>query len=135
MHAWGLPTPLGGDALALTHAGLLPSDILTPSAYPLICLFGAKYSAYIHLCLTLRVRSRGRPRMTRGQDGSLLLSCMTLSFTTPRRVDPDAPKIPGKSIFILPSSVSLLVPEKTTFPRSPMHELAAVKEQFLSSTT
>ena len=30
----------------------------------------------------------GRPRMARGQDGSLLLSCMTLSFTTPRRFIP-----------------------------------------------
>ena len=29
-----------------------------------------------------------RPRMARGQDGSLLLSCMTLSFTTPRRFIP-----------------------------------------------
>ena len=29
-----------------------------------------------------------RPRMARGQDGSLLLSCMTLSFTTSRRFIP-----------------------------------------------
>jgi hypothetical protein len=28
--------------------------------------------------------------MTRGQDGSLCLSCMTLSFTTPRRFYPGA---------------------------------------------
>jgi hypothetical protein len=27
-------------------------------------------------------------QLTRGQDGSLLLSCMTLSFTTPRRFIP-----------------------------------------------
>jgi hypothetical protein len=31
-----------------------------------------------------------RPRMTRGQDGSLLLSCVTLPFTTPRRFYPGA---------------------------------------------
>src|SRR6266851_8426166 len=37
---------------------------------------------------TLRWRPCGRPRMTRGQDGSLLLSCVTLSFTTPRRFIP-----------------------------------------------
>src|SRR5713226_2009750 len=29
-----------------------------------------------------------RPHMARGQDGSLLLSCMTLSFTTSRRFIP-----------------------------------------------
>jgi hypothetical protein len=37
---------------------------------------------------TLRWPPRGWPRMTRGQDGSLLLSCVTLSFTTPRRFIP-----------------------------------------------
>lgn len=39
-------------------------------------------------CPTLRVRPRGCPRMARGQDGSLRLSCMTLSFTAPRRFIP-----------------------------------------------
>src|SRR6266581_3106161 len=34
---------------------------------------------------TLRWLPRGRPRKTRGQDGSLLLSCETLSFSTPCR--------------------------------------------------
>src|SRR6266849_2982187 len=37
---------------------------------------------------TLRRQPCGSPRMTRGQDGSLLLSCVTLSFTTPRRFIP-----------------------------------------------
>src|SRR5262249_51680429 len=37
---------------------------------------------------TLRWQPRGWPRMTRGQDGSLNLSCMTLPFTTPRRFIP-----------------------------------------------
>src|SRR5216683_1677462 len=37
---------------------------------------------------TLRWQPCGRPRMTRGQDGSLLLSCVTLSFSTPRRFIP-----------------------------------------------
>jgi len=37
---------------------------------------------------TLRWMPRGRPRMTRGQDGWLVLSCVTLSFTTPRRFIP-----------------------------------------------
>src|SRR2546423_8994852 len=37
---------------------------------------------------TLRWQPCGWPRMTRGQDGSLLLSRMTLSFTPPRRFIP-----------------------------------------------
>jgi len=37
---------------------------------------------------TLRLRPRDLFRMTRGQDGSLLLSCVTLSFTTRRRFSP-----------------------------------------------
>src|ERR1700730_12615146 len=37
---------------------------------------------------TLQVRPRDRPHMGRGQDGSLLLSCMNLSFTTSRRFIP-----------------------------------------------
>jgi hypothetical protein len=41
---------------------------------------------------TLRWQPHGWPRMTRDQDGSLplLLSCMTLSFTTARRLHPGA---------------------------------------------
>ena len=39
---------------------------------------------------TLRWQPCGWPCMTRGQDGSLGLSCMTLSFTTPRRFYPGA---------------------------------------------
>jgi hypothetical protein len=39
---------------------------------------------------TLRWQPYGWPRMTRGQDGSLCLSCVTLSFTTPRRFYPGA---------------------------------------------
>src|SRR5215471_19061321 len=37
---------------------------------------------------TLRVQPHDCPRMARGQDGSLRLSCMTLTFTTPRRFIP-----------------------------------------------
>jgi hypothetical protein len=37
---------------------------------------------------TLRIPSRDVLRKTRGQDGSLLLSCMTLSFTTQGRFSP-----------------------------------------------
>ena len=44
-----------------------------------------------------------RPRRARGQDGSLLLSCMTLSFTTPRRF------IPTLSEQLLPKLYSFLI--------------------------
>lgn len=44
-----------------------------------------------------------RPRRARGQDGSLLLSCMTLSFTTPRRF------IPTLSERFLPKLYSSLI--------------------------
>src|SRR5277367_1574980 len=48
---------------------------------------------------TLRWQPRGWPRMTRGQDGSLRLSCMTLSFTTPRRFHPGALSILLRLVF------------------------------------
>jgi len=38
-----------------------------------------------------------RPRMVRGQDGSLLLSCMTLAFTTSRRFSPTLSSLVGCS--------------------------------------
>ena len=41
--------------------------------------------ARTHPLSTLRRRPRGRLRMTRGQCGSLVLHCVTLSFTTPCR--------------------------------------------------
>src|ERR1035437_2048574 len=48
------------------------------------------YPAYICPFPTLQVRPlhRSHTHMGRGQDGSLLLSCMTLSFTTSRRFIP-----------------------------------------------
>src|SRR6202030_463872 len=58
--------------------GVLAFSELTISGYPAcMCLFP-----------TLQVRRCRRPHMGRGQDGSLLLSCMTLSFTTSRRFIP-----------------------------------------------
>ena len=60
---------------------------VTPSA-PRIPVFGAQYPACIYPCPTLQVQPRDCPRMARGQDGSLRLSCMTLTFTAPRRFIP-----------------------------------------------
>ena len=44
--------------------------------------FAAQYPACLFPCSTLRVLPYGQPRMTRGQDGLLILSCTTLSFAT-----------------------------------------------------
>src|SRR5262249_54719953 len=45
--------------------------------------------ACLHVPLsTLRVHPCDCPRMTQGQDGSLSLTCVTLTFTTPRRFIP-----------------------------------------------
>src|ERR1700681_708407 len=49
------------------------------------------YPACTCPCPTLRERHYCCPHMARGQDGSLLLSCMTLSFTTSRRFIPTHP--------------------------------------------
>ena len=87
IHAWGLR--LRGDAVHLryrTPPCCLPGGV-TPSASR-ISVFGAQYPACIYPCPTLQVQPHGCPRMARGQDGSLRLSCMTLSFTTPRRFIP-----------------------------------------------
>src|ERR1051325_10465424 len=55
-------------------------------------LFGALYPAYIYLCPTLRLQSCGRPRMTRGQDGSLLLILYDSFIHDSTPVYPDAPQ-------------------------------------------
>ena len=107
MHAWGLRLRRARGALAISRAPqfCLPVS-LTPSA-PLVLPFSelttSGYPAYMCPCPgfvaplfgglpggipTLQVRRRRRPHMARGQDGSLLLSCMTLSFTTSRRFIP-----------------------------------------------
>jgi len=50
--------------------------------------FAAQYPACLCPCRTLRLPPYGDLRMTRGQDGSLLLSCRTLSFPIPCRFIP-----------------------------------------------
>ena len=52
--------------------------------------FGAQYPAYRYPCPTLQVQPYDCPRMARGQGGSLLLPCTTLSFATPCRFYPGA---------------------------------------------
>ncbi len=90
MHAWDLRLRRAAARSRWRVPLCCLPDCVTPSA-PCIRDFGAHnfgYPACIYPCPTLQVRPYGRPRMARGQDGSLLLSCMTLSFTTPRRFIP-----------------------------------------------
>src|ERR1700730_6957918 len=92
MHAWGLRLRSVRSALAICRAPQYCLAVcLTPSA-PLVLAFSeltiSGYPAYMCLFPTLQVRRCRRPHMGRGQDGSLLLSCMTLSFTTSRRFIP-----------------------------------------------
>ncbi len=66
--------------LALSHHPVLPSPCVQKVG-TLNWVFEALYLARKCLCLRLRAASHGPPK-TRGQDGSLLLSCETLSFPT-----------------------------------------------------
>ena len=87
MHAWGLRLRRTAAHSRLRAPPCCLPVRETPSA-SCISVFGAHYPACVCPCPTLRVRPRGRPRMARGQDGSLRLSCVTLSFTAPRRFIP-----------------------------------------------
>lgn len=81
----------GHGVLAFSYAALLSSgwaDTVDSLILPISELTTSGYLACICPFPTLQVRRCRRPRMVRGQDGSLLLSCMTLSFTTSRRFIP-----------------------------------------------
>src|ERR1700730_13464307 len=88
----GSSTPQCRDALAITRAAVLPSGMPDTVGRHWIGFFGAHqlqgYPACTCPCPTLREQHYCCPHMARGQDGSLLLSCMTLSFTTSRRFIP-----------------------------------------------
>jgi hypothetical protein len=61
----------------------MPNDVGTP-----VAIISQLHTLPALLLSTLRWQPCGCPRMTRGRDGSLRLSFMTLSFTTPRRFIP-----------------------------------------------
>ena len=100
-HRWGLPVLVHGVSrrarglglrrvhgrLALALTAVLPSatwyNVGAPDA-----IFRSSIPGLPVPLSTLRWPPRGWPRKTRGQDGSLLLSCMTLSFPTPCRFIP-----------------------------------------------
>ncbi len=80
--------PFGSSRWRFHRFGLPPR--WTTSALR-IHLFRSSMSR-LHVPLSmLRAQPCDWPRMTRGQDGSLCLSCVTLSFTTPRRIIPAHP--------------------------------------------
>ena len=63
--------------------------------------FAVPYPACMCPLLTLRWQPRGWPRMTRGQDGPLRLSCVTLSFTNSTPVYPGAlHNLPGGNTWL-----------------------------------
>ena len=129
MHAWGLRLRSAHDALAIWRASqyCLPVS-LTPSA-PLVFaiseLTTSGYPAYMCPCPgsvaplfggSARCVSnassaplRVRPHMARGQDGSLLLSCMTLAFTTSRRFIPTLSKLKACPTSCYPTSGVLVL--------------------------
>ena len=89
----GSTTPQGRNVLALfAHAAVLPSGWPDTVGAHGFGDFGAHqlqgYPAHICPWPTLQVQPHDWPHMARGQDGSLLLSCMTLAFTTSRRFVP-----------------------------------------------
>jgi len=71
----------------LPRTSVLPSEGPTSLA-SWITHFKAQYPAYRYPCPTLQVRRCRRPHMARGQSGSLLLLCTTLSFATSCRFIP-----------------------------------------------
>jgi hypothetical protein len=89
MHARGLRLRGVQRMLAITHPPVLPSAMLNGVGTPVAIISQLNTLPALPLS-TLRWQPYGWPRMTRGQDGSLRLSCVTLSFTTPRRYYPGA---------------------------------------------
>jgi hypothetical protein len=85
-----------------------PSDTVGASDFD---YFGAHqlqgYPACTCPCPTLWLRRCRRPHMARGQDGSLFLSCMTLTFTTSRRFIPTHPDGTVRRLWRVPSTALL----------------------------
>jgi hypothetical protein len=84
MHAQGLRPRRAVRNLAMAVPSVLPSAYPDSVGAPERCFRGSILSLHVPLS-TLHGVPYDTPRMTRGQVGSLLLSCMTLSFTTRRQ--------------------------------------------------
>jgi hypothetical protein len=84
----GSSTPQVRAALALSCVALLPS-LLSDAVSPLHHTISELNTQPTDTpCPTLQVQPPDYPRMARGQGGSLLLPCTTLSFATPCRFIP-----------------------------------------------
>src|SRR6266446_2540894 len=88
MHARGLRPRRARSMLAISHSSVLPSAQWN-SVGALISdpFHGPKPCLHVPLS-TLHVQPCDCPRMTRGQVGSLRLTCTTLAFATSRRFIP-----------------------------------------------
>src|ERR1035441_6220487 len=87
MHAWGLRLRGAVRDLALAAPSVWPSAYRDSVGAPVRFCRSSIPSLHVPLS-TLRGAPCGTPRMTRGRDGSLLLSRMTLAFTTQCRFSP-----------------------------------------------
>ena len=82
------------DCAGFTSGSRFSSLMMWPSACPYgvgtpnEMDFAAQYPACLCPCQRFACHLAANTRMTRGQDGSLLLSCRTLSFLTPCRFIP-----------------------------------------------
>ena len=88
--------------------------------------FGAQYPAYRYPCPTLRVRPCDRPRMARGQGGSLRLPCTTLPFATPCRFIPAHPGRKARTRVISPRLPPSRRPPAEIFLNKEEAELPAI---------
>src|SRR5467141_698431 len=88
MHARGLRPRRARSMLAISHSSMLPSAHWNSVGTLISDHFHGSIPC-LHVPLsTLHVQPCDCPRMTRGQVGSLRLTCTTLAFATSRRFIP-----------------------------------------------
>ncbi len=88
--------------LAISHSSVLPSARWNSVGALISDPFHGSMTLPACPLSTLHVQPRDCPRMTRGQVGSLRLTCTTLSFATSRRFIPAlSNRGPKQSIFML----------------------------------
>jgi len=87
-------------ALAFAHDVISPSPCVHWVGAPIL-VFRSSIPCPPAPLFTLRAPPRDEPRKTRGQDGSLLLSCKTLSFSTSCRFIPAHGRCPVLIMFLL----------------------------------
>lgn len=88
MHARGLRPRRARSMLAISHSSVLPSAQWNSVGALISDPFHGSITLPACPLSTLHVQPHDCPRMTRGQVGSLRLTCTTLSFATSRRFIP-----------------------------------------------